>query len=272
MENRLNMKVQWLFTGLLIVLAGCNSSSTPSSSETPVSSSNPVGSEPVEVSPSASPTSSQPAQVTPTSSPESVRPVEASPASPEIPSAKLSPPASNAYRISAEGIGSAKVGMSVGQLKKSLAGKAQFQVKSPFIVDFDAIAVVQGGKEQYYILYPAGTPLADSDVIEAIVTDNPNYRTAQGVGPGTAIAQAEAVYGQATVSHNTLNESREYVKFANPPSDDIAFRTQAPAGKPLVGIYSSSNNELKETKKFEKAAAIGLVEVYCRQNCPLPSP
>lgn len=162
--------------------------------------------------------------------------------------------------------------MTVGELKKSLAGKAQFQVKSPFIVDFDALAVVQGGKEQYYILYPAGTPLANSDVIEAIVTDNPNYRTAQGVGPGTAIAQAETVYGQATLSHNMLNESREYVKFAQPPSEDIAFRTQAPTGNPLVGIYPSSNNELKETKKFEKTAAIGLVEVYCRQNCPLPSP
>ncbi|MEW6497075.1 MAG: hypothetical protein AB1589_31910 [Cyanobacteriota bacterium] len=266
------MKVQWLLTGLLFVLAGCNSSSTPSSSETPVSSSNPVASGPVEVSPAASPTPSQPTQVAPTSSPVPAQPVEPSPASLAIPSAKLSPPASNAYRISNEGIGSAKVGMTLGELKKSLAGKAQFQVKSPFIVDFDAIAVVQGGKEQYYILYPAGMPLADSDVIEAIVTDNPNYRTAQGVGPGTAIAQAEAVYGQATLSHNTMNESREYVKFANPPSEDIAFRTKAPAGEPVVGIYPSSNSELKETKKFEKTAAIGLVEIYCRQNCPLPSP
>lgn len=266
------MKVQWLLTGLLIVLAGCNSASNPSSSETPVSSSNPVASEPIEESPSAGPTSSQPTEVSPTTSPKSVQPVEASPTSGAVPSAKLSPPASNAYRISQEGIGSAKVGMTVGELKKSLAGKAQFQVKSPFIVDFDAIAVVQDGKEQYYILYPAGMPLADSDVIEALVTDNPNYRTAQGVGPGTAIAQAQTVYGQATLSHNTMNESREYVKFANQPSDDIAFRTKAPAGEPIVGIYPSSDSEFKETQNFEKTAAIGFVEVYCRQNCPLPSP
>lgn len=89
--------------------------------------------------------------------------------------------------ISAEGIGSAKVGMTLGALKKALAGKAEFKVKSPFIVDFDAIAVIESGKEQYYILYPAGSPLADADVIEALVTDNPNYRTAEGVGPGTPI-------------------------------------------------------------------------------------
>jgi hypothetical protein len=162
--------------------------------------------------------------------------------------------------------------MTYGQLKQMLAGKAEFQVKSPFIVDFDAIAISQGGKEQFYILYPAGVPLADSDVIEALVTDNPNYRTAQGVGPGTLIEQAEAIYGKATLSYNTLNESREYVQFANQPSKDIAFRTQPPANQSFAGIYPESKAELKETQKIQKAASIGLVEVYCRQNCPLPSP
>jgi hypothetical protein len=162
--------------------------------------------------------------------------------------------------------------MKFGELKKRLAGKAEFQVKSPFIVDFDAIAITQGGKEQYFILYPAGTPLADSDVIEALVTDNPNYRTAQGVGPGTPIKQAEAVYGDATLSYNSLNESREYVKFANQSSKAIAFRSDAPQGQQLVGIYPSSKTEFKQTKEFDKTASIGLVEVYCRNNCPLPSP
>lgn len=162
--------------------------------------------------------------------------------------------------------------MKLGELKKALAGKAEFKVKSPFLVDFDAIAITQGGQEQYYILHPAGIPLVDSDIIEAIVTNNPNYRTARGVGPGTAIEQAETVYGKATLSHNALNESREYVKFANSPSDAIAFRTTVPPGQQFAGIYPSTKAELKETKTFQKNAAIGLVEVYCKQNCPLPSP
>jgi hypothetical protein len=162
--------------------------------------------------------------------------------------------------------------MTLGELKTLLAGKAEFRVKSPFIVDFDAIAIVQSGQEQYYILYPAGVPLADSDLIEALVTDNPKYRTAQGVGPGIPIQQAEAVYGDAILSHNTLNESREYVKFAQQPSDAIAFRTKPSQGQQLAGIYPSSKGELKETKNFQKTAVIGLVEVYCRDNCPLPSP
>lgn len=262
----------WFLFGLLMVVVGCNSSPTPSTSETPVSSSNAGTSNSVDASPTSKQVASQPAQVSPTPEPTVAEPNQASPTAQRTISKPLSPPASATFTISPEGIGSAKVGMKLGELKKVLAGKAQLQVKSPFIVDFDALAIVQSGEEQYYVLYPAGMPMADSDVIEALVTDNPNYRTAQGVGPGTPIEQAEAVYGQATVSHNTLNESREYVTFANPPSEDISFRTMAPQGQQFAGIYSSSQGELKETKKFQKTAVIGLVEVYCRKNCPLPAP
>lgn len=252
--------MRWLLTGWLmgLVLVGCNRSPTPSVSETPVSSSNP--------------TPSNPGVVYSTSNPTPSGPIEASPTPGKISSQPLNPPASATFTISPQGIGLAKVGMTYGQLKQLLAGKAEFQVKSPFIVDFDAIAITQDGKEQFYILYPAGVPLADSDVIEAVVTNNPNYRTAQGVGPGTLIEQAEAIYGEATLSYNTLNESREYVQFANQPSQDIAFRTQPPPNQSFAGIYSESAAELKETQKIQQRASIGFVEVYCRQNCPLPTP
>lgn len=263
---------KWFLISLLMVVVGCNSSPTPSTSETPASSSSPGTSNSVDASPSSKQVASQPAQVSPTPEQTTSEPAQASPAAQRIVSKPLSPPTSSALTISPEGIGPAKVGMKLGELKKVLAGKAEFQVKSPFIVDFDALAIVQSGQEQYYVLYPAGMPMADSDVIEALVTDNPNYRTAQGVGPGTPIEQAEAVYGQATLSHNTLNESREYVTFAKQPSEDISFRTRTPQGQQFAGIYPSSSAELKETKKFQDRAVIGLVEVYCRKNCPLPAP
>ncbi len=233
-----------LTASFLLVLMGCGEATPPSTKETsppPISTNTPQA------------TTSSPSQNRTAAAPNSAMP-------------------GKNQLISAEGIGSAKVGMTLGELKKALAGKAEFKVKSPFIVDFDAIAVSQAGKEQYYILYPAGSPLADSDVIEALVTDNPDYRTAEGVGPGTPIKQAEAVYGEATLSYNTLNESREYVKFAKLPSKAIAFRTEATQGQQLGGIYPSSKTEFKQTKEFQKTASIGLVEVYCRQNCPLPSP
>ncbi len=272
---------QWFLAGLLMVVMGCNSSPKSSTSETPTSSSSSVASKPTEASPipslsPANPAAFTPAEISPPSSPPASSPVTSKPTEVSQPSSatiskQLSPPASADFTISANGIGAARVGMTLGQLKQLLAGKAEFTVKSPFIVDFDAIALSQGGKDQFYILYPAGSPLADSDIIEALVTDNPNYRTAQGVGPGTLIEQAEAVYGDATLSYNTALESREYVKFAKDSSDAIAFRIKPSQEQALVGIYPSSNTELKQTKEFQKMATIGFVEVYCRQNCPLPT-
>ncbi|MBE9128628.1 hypothetical protein IQ257_01780 [Coleofasciculus sp. LEGE 07092] len=160
--------------------------------------------------------------------------------------------------------------MTLGQLKKLLGDKAEFQVQSPFIVDFDAIAIIQGGKEQYYILYPAGAPMADTDIVEALVTDNPRYRTSEGVGAGTPLKKAETAYGDATLSYNLANESREYVKFAKQPSEDIAFRLGAGNDGSLAGIYTSPQKEFNETKQFKDTATIRLLEVYCGKNCPLP--
>lgn len=172
-------------------------------------------------------------------------------------------------QISAKGIGLAQVGMTLGELKKALAEQAEFKIESPFIVDFDAIAIVQKGQPQYYILYPAGIPMSDDDIIEALVTDNQNYQTADGVGPGILLKQAEVVYGEATLSYNTMNESREYVKFARQPSPDIAFRLGTGNDDSLAGIYPSPAKELNETKDYRDTATIRFVEVYCSEDCPV---
>ncbi|MBD2102416.1 hypothetical protein H6F94_16255 [Leptolyngbya sp. FACHB-261] len=159
--------------------------------------------------------------------------------------------------------------MTLGKLKQALGAGSTFKVESPFIVDFDALAVIQSGEVQYYILYPAGTTLGDSDVITALLTDNSRYRTTQGVGPGTSIQQAEAIYGEATLSYNTSNESREYVKFAAQPAQDIFFRTAVEEG--FAGIYPSPTEEYNTTQEFQNTALIRSVEVNCPpESCPKP--
>jgi hypothetical protein len=164
--------------------------------------------------------------------------------------------------ISATGIGSAQLGITLKHLKQVLGAKAKFQSVSPFMVDVDinAIAVSQSGKVQYYILYPAGTKFSDSDRIEGVLTDRPNFRTAEGVGPGTTLKQAEAIYGDVTLFYNTSNESREYVKFARQPAKNLLFRTFAPE-QTFAGIYPSGSREYKETKKFQANASICSVMV-----------
>lgn len=252
------MKSQFLLSGGLILifsLMGCSEENTASTPEIAPQIPNARTSQPLN--------SSANSNVIPFSKatkPQSAKSESASnPASSNINIAAIS----ENQKISAEGIGRAKVGMTFGQLKKLLGAKAEFIVKSPFMVDLDAIAVSESGSVQFYILYPAWTTLTDSQVIQYLMTDNPVYRTERGVGPGTLLTKAEAVYGDATLFYNTENESREYVKFVNQASANISFRPHAPEEQQFAGIYPSSPNSYHETKEFNKNSSIASVLVSC---------
>ncbi|MEG4310246.1 MULTISPECIES: hypothetical protein [unclassified Microcoleus] len=162
--------------------------------------------------------------------------------------------------ISDRTIGAAKVGMTFGQLKKALGSTAQFKVESPFMVDFDSVAVSRSGKVQYRIIYAAGTKLKDTDVIELLMTENSNYKTVQGVGPGMTLKQAEAIYGKATLSYNVDNEMRENVVFAKQPTRNIMFVPKAD-GKQLGGVYGAGKGGFYQTNKYHPNAVIKSVMV-----------
>src|SRR6478672_51434 len=204
---------------------------------------------------------------TPLTKTEPSKPIKSAPSSPVIAKSTTTTSAET-QKITEQGMGAAKVGMTLGELKKELGAKAEFKVQSPFIVDFDAIAVSQKGKLQFYILYPAGEPLKDTAKIENLLTDNPNYRTDKGVGPGTSLKAAEAAYGDATLGYNLSLEGREYVTFANQPSKNLSFRLGSYGDGSLAGIYSAKSGEYKETKQYKDNAAIRFVGVFCRgESC-----
>lgn len=173
---------------------------------------------------------------------------------------KEEPPIADNFLISEEGIGFAKLGMTLQQLKQKLGTEAKFEVVSPFMVDWDAIAVYQTGTVQYYILYPSGTTLSNSEKIELLLTDNPNYRTVEGVGTGTSLIQAEAIYGKAILSYNTQNESREQARFTNYSPQNIIFQPTV-SSRSFAGIYPSPSGEYNETKNFHDSAIIRSVFV-----------
>lgn len=178
---------------------------------------------------------------------------------PEAAKAAQKTPAAS-LTISDRTIGVAKVGMTFGELKKALGSTALFKVESPFMVDFDAVAVSQSGKVQYRIIYAAGTKLKDTDVIELLMTDNPSYKTVQGVGPGMTLKQAEAIYGKATLSYNVENESREGVVFAKQPTRNIMFVPKA-EGKQFAGVYGAGKGGFFQTNKYHQNAVIRSVMV-----------
>ena len=177
--------------------------------------------------------------------------------------------AGNAIAISEQGIGAAQFGMTLGQLKQTLTPDIEVKIESPFIVDFDAIAIVKANVVQYYILHFADLTLADSDQFDILLTDNPNALTAEGIGPGTSLKQAEAVYGKPTLSYHLANEGREYVRFAKQPSDNFAFRLGSFGDETLAGIYAKSNDEYSETHNYKEDATIQWIEVHCPESaCP----
>ena len=178
---------------------------------------------------------------------------------PEVAKVAQKTPAAS-LTISDRGIGSAKLGMTFGELKKALGSTAQFK-ESSYLAAFDAVAVSQSGKVQYWIIYPFRSPKRkDADVIEDLVTENPNYKTVEGVGPSMTLKQAEAIYGKATLSYNVENESREGVGFANQPTKKLWFAPKA-EGKQFAGVYEASQGSFHETNKYQPNAAIKSVMV-----------
>lgn len=212
------------------------------------------------------------------SSLESSPTVSASPVSPTAtevePSPEVSPPtptAADSTLISATGIGPAQLGMTLGDLKQILGAETEFTVESPFIVDFDAIAVRQGEETLFYILSLPGTPPTDADPIEGLYTDNPKFRTEADVGPGTSLQAATQAYGPVTLSYNTQNESREYARFARQPSTNISFAT-GNGNQDAAGVYASPTQEYNETSEFRDDATIQSVLVVClTEGCTPPT-
>ncbi|MDX2217165.1 MAG: hypothetical protein SFY66_28110 [Oculatellaceae cyanobacterium bins.114] len=202
----------------------------------------------------------------PESSPASPT-IEATPTTTPTPTASPSATAANPNLISEQGIGQARLGMTLGALKQQLGTSAEFETKSPFIVDFDAIAVSQSGEVKYYILHLAGQPLGDADVIQGLFTENPDFKTAAGIGPGSSLQQAEAAYGKVTLSYSTSNESREYARFDDQPASNISFAT-GNGNAETAGVYPSPSGEFNETQTFRDGAKIQSVLVVClSENC-----
>jgi hypothetical protein len=178
------------------------------------------------------------------------------------PISKLKSHTDPAKQITPVGIGGAKIGMSLKELKEQMGKGFEFPVKASFIEGFDAIAVTKAGSVQYYIPYPTGTQFTDTDRIQHLMTDNPNYRTEQGVGPGMSIKQAASVYGGATLSLSKENESREFINFTQHPNG-LAFRPKPVGTHSFAGEYPESNEEYLKTQTYDNRAAIGQITVSC---------
>lgn len=177
----------------------------------------------------------------------------------------------NPWLITPEGMGTIQVGMTLGDIKAALGEDYELNDVPNFMVDFGAIEVSQGGEVLMALMYFAAEPPTDGDPIYFLWTENPKFRTPEGIGPGSPVADGEAAYGKATLSYSVSDEMREYVRFANQP-EDLAFRTP---GEPdnFNGIYAKgSGGDLWETSEYRPDATIRaiLVDGFRRANASQP--
>ncbi|MGJ3247999.1 MAG: hypothetical protein ACFE0I_18195 [Elainellaceae cyanobacterium] len=233
-ENYLQPVLSACLIGLALVIGGCDSR------QSSVSSTDDSSSEAINTS-EAAPSTPSP-DVTQVNEIDTIVPAE--------------------FLISAEGIGDAKLGMTFETLKQTLGSEVEFTEETSLMSDFDAIAVRNDGVVQYYILHLAGEPFTEEDVIQGLMTDNPSFMTAEEVGAGTPIKNAEESYGKATLSYHTRNESREYVRFENHPANNVSFQAGNGEQDP-TGIYSAPSSEYNETPDFADSASIQSVLVVC---------
>lgn len=186
-------------------------------------------------------------------------------------------PVPQKYLIADNGIGKAKLGMTVGELKKISSQDTQFEIVSSLMVDFKAIAVSQKGIVQYYILYGADTTAnsnpttpTDNDLITHLMTDNQNYQTLEGIKAGMTIKEAEAIYGDAILAYNTEGESKEYVTFGNQSLENVQFKAsyfkEISNGLGFSGIYPEYPGGTYTTNQYREDAAIAAIEVSCNSN------
>ena len=164
--------------------------------------------------------------------------------------------------IAADGVGAAMLGLSPQELASALGPDFDLGDEVRITVDFDGRIITRNGVVQFRAAMTDNT-----DDLTLFIVSNPEYVTARGVGPTVTIAQAEAIYGDATLAWSPDNQGREFVSFANGPEGRIAFRTPGIGGT-NVGVYA--NGEF-ETSDYKDGAVIAAVWVSCESGTDCPA-
>ncbi|MEM9244265.1 MAG: hypothetical protein AAGA67_00775 [Cyanobacteria bacterium P01_F01_bin.153] len=162
-------------------------------------------------------------------------------------------------------MGPVEAGMNLGQIKQTLGDKAQYKTIENLMVDFSGIEVSYDGELQFYLIYYAGDPISDGYEIPMVWVENPKFQTADGVGPGSSLAQASNAYGTATLSYSLEDEMREYVNFDRGP-DNLLFRSgPRDEGEMFAGIYKetpeTSDSVYFKTQQYREDGEIAAIIV-----------
>lgn len=163
--------------------------------------------------------------------------------------------------IEEDGIGVARRGLTVGELRRALPPEFSVgELDQYFMVDVSAVPVIAGTDTLYHLLFLGLDVLEDSMRLELVATLNERARTPDGLGPGVTLAEAADRCGPLTLTYSVYDESREYVVCPTAPGN-VIFRTNFFSGDEMfAGVYST-DDEYNTTTIYDPAARITLVMV-----------
>lgn len=180
-------------------------------------------------------------------------------------SAAVAPPAgalADHDVISAEGAGDAMLGSTKAQLEAQLGAGWELIEDNGVLVDLYGYDVQEDGEHRFFALGGFGEVK-----MSVFVIDTDHYQLAEGVHAGMSIADAEAIYGEATLNWNPDNESREFVTFESGPEGRIFFRTFS-GDFDFAGIYPDPETTM--TTEYKDDARISSIWVTCVPDLDCP--
>jgi hypothetical protein len=138
--------------------------------------------------------------------------------------------------ISETGIAGVESPTTLNDFVEAFPADTAISFQPVYMVDFGSLCALSGGEEAICVIFESyDVEEYDGDIeVVAMGVYADQCRTAEGVGPGTSIADAVAAYGAARFGFSYDNEGREYVSFADAP-DAYSFRAESAIGDAIEG-------------------------------------
>ena len=186
-----------------------------------------------------------------------------------VASAQAAPKVPASLLVTTKSIGSARLGRSVATMKKAFPGSI---VTVPTDGPAEFYTLKKNGRDLiYFVTRESATgdsgKIRYDDTVISMWTSDPHFKTSRGIGPGSWLHNAVAVYGKPKISFNPHEESGIFPAY----SDKLWFEPEAPQDPNsevrVAGIYTAQELENLDgtTTRFKRGTritSIGCWEKY----------
>lgn len=172
--------------------------------------------------------------------------------------------------ISETGVAGIESPATLGDFVEAFPAGTALSFQPVYMVDFGALCARSGGEDALCVIfesYEVEEYQADIEVMAMGVYAD-QCRTAEGVGPGTSIADAASAYGAARFGFSYDNEAREYVSFADAPQA-YSFRAESEGGEAVQaegnqpgGPHGGDYTGVEGDSYFETTTALPDAELW----------